>query len=185
MALSLSSDWGHVFLLLGFSWTTVEGILYQIHSLSLREFTHCISLLPGEKKSLLLKNIRTKGFQHLKTSYIISMKHQVLSYCSESCQHIFGYSKPRKLSAIRVHYVGSERWRWMMTNQELMRIEEIQLISPGDLCGHPSFPPSAPNLDLCPARQKTNQSILEVHSGEIALHSATVQSCRRKHFFSG
>lgn len=37
----------------------------------------------------------------------------------------------------------------MIVNHELMRIEEIQPISPGDLRGHPSFPSSAPNADLC------------------------------------
>lgn len=48
-----------------------------------------------------------------------------------------------------------------------MRIEEIQPILLGDLCGHPSFPPAALNLDLCPDRQKTNLSFLEVHSGKM------------------
>jgi len=55
----------------------------------------------------------------------------------------------------------------MIIKQELMRIEEIQPILPGNLWGHPSFLPSAPNLDLGPEQQKTNPSILKVHSGEM------------------
>lgn len=94
------------------------------------------------------------------------------------------FSGHRKSSETRAHYVGSERWTWMTIKQELLRIEEIQPISPGDLCGHPSFLPSAPNLDLCPEKQKKTPSILKVHSGEMPLNCIIVQNCREKHFFS-
>lgn len=65
-----------------------------------------------------------------------------------------------------------------MINQELMRTEEIQPISPGDLGAHPSFPPSASNLDLCPERQKTNPFMpksTQVKCCEIALLSTTTE----------
>lgn len=129
------------------------------------------------------KNSKISGWDSPFLPKAWNSRRVLLSICSGFSQAHFGYSRPRKPSEIRIHYGGSDWWRWMTVNQELMRIAEIQPISPGDLCGHPSFPPSAPNLDPCPERQKTNASILKVHPGEMPLSCIIVQNCREKHFF--
>lgn len=66
-----------------------------------------------------------------------------------------------------------------------MKIKEMQPVSPGDFCGHASFLTSAPNVDLCPERQKTNPSILKLHSSEMPFKSLLSRTAERNISFLG